>query len=324
MLVPEPKIIVCCSQGISGGPELLHQLVHELRCNGREAYIAYYPFETPFSCPDAYKKYDAPQSRLTDDSSTFVVVPETATWVAKHVHKARVGVWWLSVDNYFLASHNSKIRDLCFHYLSLLKTRLPIFRIRSFLHFSQSFYAEKFLENLSISSCRLTDYLSKEHFDNRFLGDAGEKEDIVVFNPLKGQKKTKLLISRYPAIKFIPIQNMTSREVADLLRRAKIYIDFGHHPGKDRPPREAAMAGCCVITGRGGSAQYHNDLPVPEKYKLDDKTSAFVNDFGMLAESIFKSFSVHAKEFDAYRSKVLNEPKVFREQVLAIFGRLTS
>ena len=319
MLVHESKIIVCCSKGISGGPELLHQLVHELRLNGREAYISYYPFDTPFSCPEAYKKYDVPQTKLIDKPDTFIVIPETATWIAKYVKKARVGVWWLSVDNYFIASHNSKIKDFYLRYKSLIRTRLPIFRIRKLLHFSQSHYAETFLQKLSISSHQLTDYLSEEHFANRFLGDETEKENIVAFNPLKGSKKTQILINKYPAIEFVPIQNMTSREVAALLRRAKIYIDFGHHPGKDRPPREAAMAGCCVITGRKGSAFYYEDVPILEKYKLDDSTNAYIENFGDLAESIFMNYFVHAVDFDLYRLKILNEPEVFKKQVQYIF-----
>jgi len=320
MLVHEAKIIVCCSKGVSGGPELLHQLVHELRANGREAYIAYYPFNISFSCPEAYKRYDAPQAQLSDEHDTFVMVPETATWIAKYVKKARVGVWWLSVDNYFLASHNSVIKDLYLRYKSLVRARLPIFRLRNLLHFSQSHYAEKFLQDYSIPSHQLTDYLSEAHFLNRYLGDEHAKENVVAFNPLKGYKKTKLLVSAYPEIEFIPIQKMTSQAVAALLRRAKIYIDFGHHPGKDRPPREAAMAGCCVITGRSGSARYHQDLPILEKYKLDDTTNSYVNGFGMLADSIFKDFSVYVREFDDYRLKISNEPQVFKQQVRAIFG----
>ena len=130
MLVPESKIVVCCPKGTSGGPELLHQLVDELRANGREAYISYYPFDTAFSCPDPYKKYDAPQSKIIDQNDVFILIPETATWIAKYIKKARVGIWWLSVDNYFFASHNSKIKDLYLRYKSLIRTRLPIFRIR--------------------------------------------------------------------------------------------------------------------------------------------------------------------------------------------------
>ncbi|MCX7738527.1 MAG: hypothetical protein N2Z80_03840 [Hydrogenothermaceae bacterium] len=57
----------------------------------------------------------------------------------------------------------------------------------------------------------------------------------------------------------------------DILKKAKVYIDFGNHTGKDRIPREAAMLECCVITGRRGIAKYREDVPIPENYKIEDK-----------------------------------------------------
>lgn len=320
MLVPEAKIIVCCSQGVSGGPELLHQLVHELRANGRDAYICYYPFDIAFSCPEAYKKYDVRQTALIDEADTFILVPESATWILKLVNKARGGVWWLSVDNYFLAKGKSRLEDLYLRYKSLVRTRLPISQLRRLIHFSQSHYAEKFLTERNIQSYPLTDYLASDHLVDRIQSSGCHKENIVVFNPLKGRKKTQLLVDKYPNIEFVPIQKMTAHEVASLLTRAKIYIDFGHHPGKDRPPREAAMAGCCVLTGRGGSAAYYEDVPISEKYKLNDTTENFVDEFGKLAKEIFENFSVHTKDFDTYRVSILEEPGIFKAQVKQIFG----
>jgi len=43
----------------------------------------------------------------------------------------------------------------------------------------------------------------------------------------------------------------------------KLYVDFGKHPGKDRMPREAAVHGCCIITGRRGAAGNPFDIPIP-------------------------------------------------------------
>jgi len=119
--VSEQKIIVCCPQAVTGGPELLHQLVHELRGMGRDARIAYYPFEKSFSCPEPYQRYDAPQGPLIDAPDTFVLLPETATWVIRHLRRARVGVWWLSVDNYFLAHHQSMFKDVYHRFASLVR-----------------------------------------------------------------------------------------------------------------------------------------------------------------------------------------------------------
>jgi len=38
----------------------------------------------------------------------------------------------------------------------------------------------------------------------------------------------------------------------------QVYIDFGHHPGQDRLPREAVQCGCVVITGKRGSGNQIN------------------------------------------------------------------
>ena len=320
MKITESKIIVCCSQAISGGPELLHQLVHELRATGRDAHIAYFPFEEAFECPQQYKKYDAPQCEISDDINTFVLIPEVATWISRRFKKARVGVWWLSVDNYFLAKHQSKLVDIYLRYKSLIRSRVPLFNLRHLSHFTQSKYATDFLASNNINSTALTDYLGDEHLKNQIQGISAVKKNVIVFNPKKGQKQTKALMAAYPEITFIPIENMSSQQVVDLLRSAKIYIDFGHHPGKDRPPREAAMAGCCVITGRKGSAANREDVAIPDIYKLNDDSSEYVSQFGELAKSIFDNYLAHAKEYDAYRTIIIREPSVFRSQVNNLFS----
>lgn len=320
MKINDKKIVVCCSQGITGGPELLHQLVHELREIGRDAHIAYYPFDEPFSCPEPYRKYNAPQGTLIDEPDTFVLVPESATFIIKQIKKASAGVWWMSVDNYLLAKHQSKLKDLYRRYKSLIRIRLPLFRMNQLAHFSQSHYSEEFLRQAHLNATPLTDYLSEVHLKHQDNDRLDNKENIVAYNPMKGQKQTLALINAYPDIQFVPIQKMTSKQVSELLSRSKIYVDFGHHPGKDRPPREAAMAGCCVITGRKGSAKYHQDVAIPDKYKLDDSRKDYIKHFGELVYKIFNAFETHAKDFDDYRAKIRLEPEIFKKQVREIFG----
>ena len=53
-----------------------------------------------------------------------------------------------------------------------------------------------------------------------------------------------------------------------LLKRSKVYIDFGPHPGMDRLPREAALAGCVVLTNREGAANFEEDVPLPSEFKF--------------------------------------------------------
>jgi hypothetical protein len=100
MNVKYSKILVCCPTSVTGGPELLHQLVDELRRIGHDAYIVYYPFDQAHDCPEPYRCYDVPQSQLIDEFDVTVVMPEVATWIGRQLKKAQGAVWWLSVDNY--------------------------------------------------------------------------------------------------------------------------------------------------------------------------------------------------------------------------------
>lgn len=318
-MIDVEKIIVCTNGGlVTGGAELLHQLVDTLREMGHEANIAYYPFDKSFSCPETYKKYNSPQIDFNKVSDAFYIVPETATWILKRIPHTNAAVWWLSVDNYYFISHQSWFVDSYNRYKSLLRCRLPLNRLKIYKHFVQSKYAEDFLTKAGISSLPLSDYLSVEHIMRRDM--KMQRRDIIAYNPKKGQKQTKKLLKNYPNIEFVPIENMTSQQVTNLLASAKIYIDFGHHPGKDRLPREAVMAGCCIITGRQGSANYFEDVSIPDVYKLNDNNYAYLQEFGPLVKSIFENHKYHSELFNSYRDKIIMEPAIFTQQITSIFG----
>ena len=79
------------------------------------------------------------------------------------------------------------------------------------------------------------------------------KRNNILYNPAKGLSDLMLFKQKLQQITtdytFIPIQNMSHTQIRNIMLQSKIYIDFGNHPGKDRIPREAAMCGCCIITG---------------------------------------------------------------------------
>lgn len=72
-----------------------------------------------------------------------------------------------------------------------------------------------------------------------------------------------------PDVNWVPLVNMTNDQVKQKMLNSKVYIDFGNHPGKDRFPREAAISGCCIITGKRGAANYYEDVRIPEKFKFN-------------------------------------------------------
>jgi hypothetical protein len=123
----------------------------------------------------------------------------------------------------------------------------------------------------------------------------------VVYNPAKGIHYTNEIIRRAgQTLQIVPIGKgpngqvrMTGTEVTNLLHRAKVYIDFGPHPGMDRLPREAALAGCIVLTNRDGAAGYDVDVPLPNEFKFGGTFS--VDNVYALLRDICVSSSSHDK-----------------------------
>lgn len=314
------KIQVCCTRSVTGGPELLHQLVDQLRKNGHDATIVYLPIGEPFECPEPYRLYDAPQSQLQDEPGVLVIVPEVATAILRMLRHASRAVWWLSVDNYLCVKRESPSKDVYWRYKSLLlQRRLPLPSLRKFHHFSQSHYALEFLGKVGIRAFPLTDYLGAAHLEQAERPPHAKK-DIIVYNPRKGVGITTMLREANPDMQFVAIEHMTTQQVAELLASAKLYIDFGHHPGKDRLPREAAMAGCCVITGRRGAAANAIDVSIDEKYKFDERSSDFLAAFRKQADAVLGDYDNRRSDFDSYRMRIRAERKLFIQQVEELFG----
>lgn len=324
------RIFVACPGGLTtGGAELLHQLVHQLRANGRDAYVSYWPFDRPHPQPAAYGKYDAPQHALEDRRGCTIVLPEVLTRCSAEFRQARCIVWWLSVDNYYLFPQNFRFRNPLTQYhgnrfynplrrvRTLLLTRRPLRAMRGLTHFTQSHYARQFLARAGIRAEMLTDYLSDEHFQP--VDAQAPRRDVIAYNPKKGLDITQRLRSAHPDLVFEPIENMTSAQVAAFLRSSKVYIDFGHHPGKDRPPREAVMAGCCVITGTSGAAAFEEDIPIDARYRMDPHAPGFEQAFGERVRDLLAHYGTRRADFDAWRERIRGERAAFEAQVARLF-----
>ena len=111
---------------------------------------------------------------------------------------------------------------------------------------------------------------------------------------------------------------MTAKEVSELMNKSKVYIDFGNHPGKDRIPREAAICGCCVITGLRGSANNDIDIPIPSSYKFSEKDPVEIIN---MIKSILDDYSSKRSDYEKYIEKILDEESVFEKEVTDIFTK---
>ncbi len=194
--------------------------------------------------------------------------------------------------------------------------------LNSDFHLVQSFYAKEHLEKAGISKEKilyLSDYLNLDFLN--IQTDLSKKENIVAYNPKKGFEFTKEIIQSALDIRFVPLINMTRQQIIETLQKAKVYIDFGNHPGKDRIPREAAILGCCVITGKRGSAAYFEDVPIPENYKFEDKEENIPKIIAKIKDC-FENFEERYKDFEYYREIIKQEPQKFVEDLKKIFVKV--
>lgn len=315
-------VVVAPGGGATGGVELLHQLVHELRFLGAKATIAYYAFRKSYGTPDGYLKYNAPVCNPCgfdelDLPENVIVLPEVYTYLVRKVRRARVVVWWMSVDNYL----NSRrvLYALPNGFLPFTYLRPSDFRAVS-MHLTQSEYARRYLARFGVRDLLpLGDFINEDYLGVPDGGGERTSQNIVVYNPAKGRQVT-LKVEEWvsavrPEIRFIPIAGMSRRQVIELLGAAKVYIDFGNHPGKDRLPREAAACGCCIITGRSGSAANEIDVPIPTDYKFDERESDFVGRAGDAIIRVIDEFASHSVRFEPYRAVIRGERMEFRASV---------
>ncbi len=317
-------VVFCPANAATGGPEVLHQLCFQLRNLGYNSEMFYYDYDkshTPSPVCDCYKHYKNPYKVIYEDSpDNICIVPETYTRAFYKIKQGLRICWWLSVDNYLKVAKGIRGRVPQCNRIAGMIYILKLFLHKGYdihcgisAHLVQSIYAEKFCLSLNIPREKifyLSDYLNDTYLITAKSGKISEKKDQVLFNPKKGIEYTSLIIHSAPDIKWIPLINLSYEDVAKLMQESKVYIDFGNHPGKDRLPREAAVNGCCIITGRRGSAAYQQDVNIPSEFKFKDDPDSIRDIINKIRE-IFSSYEENTKKFEAYRQGIYNEPQKF-------------
>ena len=104
-------IILCKGNSVTGGSELIHQLCHELDNLNLRSYICYYPFHINYETPNEYSIYNVEQCCLEDSPDNIIILPEVSTMYAWNIKKSKIGIWWLSVDNYYRKKRDSLLKD---------------------------------------------------------------------------------------------------------------------------------------------------------------------------------------------------------------------
>lgn len=317
--------VLCPSYNKTGGTELAHQLVYELNLLGAKAYITYYGNETEKINPE-FRKYVSKYKEIfeiEDDKKNILIVPEIKQEIIDEYKEIQKAVWWMSVDNYL---KNNGFLNCCKFYGILrgikyiLNRKIKIGGIKinkSIVHFYQSEYAHQFLLSQHVTKTyRLSDYINQEYL-KIIESNKPRRKNNVLYNPKKGIKYTRKLIERTPNLEWVPIQNMTTEEVHNLLQNSKVYIDFGNHPGKDRFPREAAISGCCVITSTNGSAANTIDIPIDDEFKYE-ATYKNIDVIITKIKDCLLNYEKNISKFENYRKVISNEYEAFKQDVFKI------
>jgi hypothetical protein len=299
------KVFILCPAGaVSGGPEALHQLAGALRARGVAAAMVYYPSGPQHAVPAPYWHYGVAVSPgVADDEAAVIVIPEVVTSLAWRFPRARKAIWWLSVDNYFKWQHLNPGP-------SVLERRAD------FVHLCQSHYARDFLDRRGVGPrLMLTDFLTTEVFR---AGAAAGRVPAVAFNPKKAPETTQRLMASGGGRIWLPLEGLDKESLAEVLRQVRVYVDFGPHPGRDRIPREAALCGAVVVTGRRGAAAFAADVPIPERFRLDEAAADFdVSALGLIDELLRSdaAFLAASEQQAGYRRWIDGNRDAFMREV---------
>ena len=308
------RIFVFCPGGlVTGGPEALHQLADALnrRQPGR-AEMMYLPLHNTYAVPAPFRRYrvDAANTRAALSGAT-VILAETAAHMINVVGAAaQIHMWWLSVDRFFdVAGRDAD---------ALLTTAVR----RVDKHLYQSEYARQFIESITDRpAAPLGDYLAEEYRRAASRTAGSRRDNIVAYNPVKGAARTEQILAALdPSVQAVPITGMSRNQVKRLLQRAKVYIDFGEHPGKDRIPREAAALGACVLTNRRGAADNDVDYLIDDEYKIDDTELGYETVAATKIMELLDNYAAHQPRFELWRKTISTEDIEFRRDVEASYA----
>lgn len=306
-------IIIFCPWGnATGGTELLHQLGYKLNLFGFDAKIYYYGDDNGLPATHQhFIKYGVPVlGTVTDSSENIFIYPEMMVsslgGIKGQLPQSRHVLWWLSVDNAGMTPNSEQ----------------TLSEDKSLIHFVQSYYAKEYVRNvLKVSDDRLfwlSDYLN---YDFLNVDVNKKRDDFVLYNPRKGFERTSRLIQKSDSrIKWLALSGFAPEEIPQVLQCAKVYIDFGEHPGKDRFPREAVSCGCRVITGVKGAAANDIDVPIPKKFKIDDdlEDEKILN----LIISLIEDYEQTEDLYRDYKKRTQEEFHTFEADTLKVFFEL--
>lgn len=329
------RVFIVYPRGVrTGGPELLHQFCHALRMRGIDAVLVPTRKSRGRDRVPEYAQYDCPEVNAVEDSPVNSVVfsEYLPGRMMRRVRRARRYHWWMSVDNspafrWTMRRSNARLEATAgvsstgawrpwFVMLTIEKMRRLEIRLRSNdVHLSQSQYAASVVSNfLGREAKMLSDFLRKSEPAAESL--VARRQKVICVNGSKGLQLLDLvrpeLVNAGWTVKVL--KGMSSEQVRDSLAESTVYLDLGHHPGRDRLPREAARAGAVVVVANRGSAAFHEDVPIDKCFKVE-LSEGFVGDLLAVLERVECDPSAALEMQAEYRSWISADWKRFDHEV---------
>jgi len=321
--------------GFYGGLESLHQFVYMANSLGVEISCVYIPTQNIIGKNITFKKninlknYKIKIDRKIDDTKNVcLVVPETFTGYIRAIRKAKISIWWLSVDNYIDKIKSENQQNLR-NYLVLLAnfSRKFFFSIinlnhynkslslkeiknKKIIHLCQSYYSYEFLKKKKLKNLLML----KDFIQSRNRKKFKKKIDIIL-NSNKGQKYNDLFTKEYNEIfKIEKLKNMSLKQTQKKLNQSRFFIDFGHHPGRDRIPREAVSQGSKILIKKEGAAKNKFDVNIDDNYKFTEYD--LDNEMKILEFlTINKILDNNWYNVKAYSKKINNDKMEMKKQI---------
>ena len=288
------KIYVVSPRLRTGGPSVLHRLCNELNRAGADASVVY---ATGSYDDNLYPELADVRvaTEIRDDPGTVIVIPEVypASSFADRFPNSTVTIYWLS---FFNAGITGVLRE-------------NLERAGRTTHLFHSYYEYAMIRPHLPA---LTRYLTVEGpIGDEFLeldpySWLARKENIVCFNATKDIITP--VLCEDAGFEHIGIAGMSTAEVMRTLRRCKVYVDLGFHPGTECIPREAAMSGCVVVTNKCGSAAYAECVPIEEKVVREPELYDLI-------PAVFADYDRYFEKQSQYRDFIRGQKAEFERQV---------
>lgn len=318
------RVVIVTTTVATGGPEAIHQLAYSLNCLGVDAKLAYLGEANPVQiAPDRilcatpthpatmeiyrdYRPQVAPEIPL--DPQTLVILPEV--FAAQHamLQNCGVAIWWLSIDN--AIAFNPALGEPA--------GRAELFKRDDLIHLYQSVYAREWLRyNGARNLYDLSDYTSALFHSPQVAAPAPVAA--ASFNLQKGATLAEEFFAAHPRFNGLGLRGFSKAELRDIFAERLLYVDFGHFPGKDRMPREAAACGSIVFVRRQGAGAFYDDFPIADFFKFTPEDIAS-GELARRLDAVVADPQRHWAEQAHYRSLIAWEKASFHDQVMRLWG----